>query len=399
MRPLKPEHKSQSERSERSVLCKKNNAFLLRILFSAVLRRRSRLLVALTGITIGAAVLLGMVTLCYDIPRQMSREFRSYGANMLLVAAGKESSMTRADVERAVALLPADKRVGLTPFRYATVRSNRQPYTAVGTDFEQVKKTRPYWRVTGEWPRRDDEILIGVDVAESAHLAPGRALTLEVRDKEHSRHEKEVSIRGVLRTGGVEDGFLFMSLAGMEAMTGEPGEVDVAEVSIMASGQELKALAAAIRAGQDPVEPRLVKRVAQSEETVLQKLETLVYLVTGIVLGLTMICVATTMMTVVMERRWEIGLKKAIGAENRRIAREFLGEGLILGVLGGFLGSVCGLVFAQVISSEVFNHSIAIEFSLIPLTVIVSAVVTVIACLIPIRRAMDVEPALVLRGE
>jgi putative ABC transport system permease protein len=378
---------------------KKNNAFILRILFSSVVRRRSRLLVALTGIAIGAAVLLGMVTLCYDIPKQMSQEFRSYGANMLLVAAGKESSMTRADVERVATLLPADKLVGLAPYRYLTVRSNMQPYTAVGADFEQVQKTRPYWRVAGEWPRRDGDILIGADVAEFTLLSPGRALTLEGRDKEQSRYEKKVTVTGVVRTGGAEDGFIFMSLSDMEAMTGEPGCVDVAEISIMAGGEELKTLASAIRAGQNRVEPRLVKKVTRSEETVLNKLKTLVYLVTLIVLGLTMICVATTMMTVVMERRREIGLKKAIGAENRRIAREFLGEGLILGVLGGFLGSACGLVFAQVISSHVFNRSIAIEFYLIPLTVIVSAVVTIIACLIPVRRAMDVEPALVLRGE
>jgi putative ABC transport system permease protein len=333
----------------------------------------------------------------------MSQEFRSYGANMVFIAAGKEASMTRADVERAAALLPANRLIGMTPYRYVTVRGNMQPYTAVGTDFAQVKKTRPYWRVAGQWPQREGEVLIGADVAEFTLLSPGRTLTLTGRDKEQSRYEMEATVTGVVQTGGVEDGFIFMSLSDMDAMIGESGDgggdIDVAEVSLMASGEELKALSAAIRAGQDTVEPRLVKRVAQSEETVLKKLETLVYLVTVIVLGLTMICVATTMMTVVMERRREIGLKKAIGAENRRIAREFLGEGLILGVLGGFLGSACGLVFAQVVSSHVFNRSIAIEFYLIPLTVIVSAAVTVVACLIPVRRAVDIEPALVLRGE
>ena len=368
-------------------------------MLSSIVRRRSRLLVALTGIAIGAAVLLGMVTLSFDIPRQMSREFRSYGANMVLMAAGKESLMMRADVERAASLLPADKLVGLTPYRYETVRSNMLPYTAVGTDFEQVRKTSPYWQVSGQWPERDGDILIGADVAEFTKFAPGRTLTLEGRDKEQSRYEKEVTVTGVVKTGGVEDGFIFMSLEGMEDMTGEPGYVDVAEISIMAGGQELRDLAEAVRAGQSQVEPRLVKRVTQSEETVLTKLKTLVWLVTVIVLGLTMICVATTMMTVVMERRREIGLKKAIGAENRSIAREFLAEGLILGVIGGFVGSACGLVFAQVISSNVFNRSIAVEFYLIPFTVIISAAVTVIACLIPVRRAVDIEPALVLRGE
>ncbi|KES15028.1 ABC-type transport system, involved in lipoprotein release, permease component, partial [Gilliamella apicola SCGC AB-598-B02] len=118
-----------------------------------------------------------------------------------------------------------------------------------------------------------------------------------------------------------------------------------------------------------------------------------------LVLVLTMICVATTMMTVVMERRKEIGLKKAIGANNKSIAKEFLAEGLVLGITGGIIGVICGLIFAQVISSNVFGRSIIIEFYLIPSTILISAIVTVIACLIPVKRALDVEPALVLRGE
>jgi putative ABC transport system permease protein len=376
---------------------KKNDSFILKILLSSIVRRRSRLLVALAGIAIGATVLLGMVTLCYDTPRQMSQEFRSYGANMVLVAAGKEPLMMH-DIEYVTSLLPTDKLVGLTPYRYETMRSNL-PYTVVGTDFEQVRKTSPYWQVKGDWPSKDGDILIGTDVAEFTKIIPGRTLILEGWSRERSSYEKEVTVTGVVKTGGIEDEFIFMPLDGLENMAGTPGYVDMVEISIMVSGQELRDLASSIQAGQSKVEPRLVKRVAQSEETVLTKLKILVYLVTMIVLVLTMICVATTMMTVVMERRREIGLKKAIGAENKSIAREFLAEGLILGIMGGFVGAACGLGFAQVVSANVFNRSIAIEFYLIPLTVIISALVTIIACLIPVRRAVNIEPALVLRGE
>ena len=61
----------------------KNQRFILKTLFSSLIRRRSRIAIALLGVAIGATVLLGMVTLCYDIPRQMGQEFRSYGANLL----------------------------------------------------------------------------------------------------------------------------------------------------------------------------------------------------------------------------------------------------------------------------------------------------------------------------
>jgi putative ABC transport system permease protein len=147
------------------------------------------------------------------------------------------------------------------------------------------------------------------------------------------------------------------------------------------------------------VEARLVVRVARSEETVMGKLTWLVYLVTLVVLTLTMICVSTTMMTVVIERRKEIGLKKALGAESRFVAREFLGEGVMLGVAGGLLGSAAGLGFARIVSYSVFGRGLTPEGHLVPVTVIVSAVVTVLASLIPVRRAVDVEPAAVLRGE
>ena len=114
---------------------------------------------------------------------------------------------------------------------------------------------------------------------------------------------------------------------------------------------------------------------------------------------LTMICVTTTMMAMVMERRKEIGLKKAIGAENRSIVSEFMGTGIVLGVLGGCLGCVMGYFFASAISFSVFGRSVSIVPAVIVITLGLSVVVTVIACILPVRRAVRIEPALVLRGE
>jgi putative ABC transport system permease protein len=105
------------------------------------------------------------------------------------------------------------------------------------------------------------------------------------------------------------------------------------------------------------------------------------------------------MMTVVMERRREIGLKKALGAENGRVAREFLAEGLMLGVLGGLIGSFCGLLFARLVSYSVFGRGLTPELHLVPITVLASALVTIVSSLWPVRKAVDVEPALVLKGE
>jgi putative ABC transport system permease protein len=105
------------------------------------------------------------------------------------------------------------------------------------------------------------------------------------------------------------------------------------------------------------------------------------------------------MMSMVMERRRERGLKKAIGAENRSIVIEFLGEGMVLGLAGGIIGSVLGCFFAQQISMSVFGRSISLDPLLVLATIVISLVVTIVACILPIRRAISIDPAIVLRGE
>jgi putative ABC transport system permease protein len=377
---------------------KGNGAFLIRMLTGSLFRRRSRMLAALFGIAIGATVLLGMITLCYDIPRQLSREFRSYGANMIFLSSGQEP-LSLAEAGRAAALLPKENLLGMTPFRYIPVRSAMVPHTAVGTDFLAVRKTSPSWQVEGRWPERENEVLAGTDIAEFSGLTPGKTLSIDGRNSSQARFQKDITVTGILRTGGAEDGFLFMDLAAMAAMTGEDGLADAVEISLGENEADLQILSAAIHEAVPAVEARLVKRVTQSEAAVLGKLDMLVSLVTLVVLILTMICVATTMMAVVMERRREIGLKMALGAEKRRIAGEFMAEGVLLGAAGSLAGGACGFLFAQIVCNQVFGRSIEIVFSLIPLTVIVSVAVTMAACLIPARQAMDVEPALVLRGE
>ena len=211
--------------------------------------------------------------------------------------------------------------------------------------------------------------------------------------------ERSMTVSGLLETGGSEEEYLYLSLEDLEALTGEAGGLDAAELSVSAAQDQLRAYADAVNAEVDGVTAQLVKRVTQSESAVLTKLQALVFLVTAVVLALTMICVATTMTAVVTERRKEIGLRKALGASNRSIIQEFMGEGLLLGGAGGVLGCVLGFAFAQEVSVQVFGSSIAFRPLLLPLTALVSVLVTGCACLLPVRSAADVDPALVLKGE
>jgi putative ABC transport system permease protein len=393
--------------------------FYLKMAVSSLLRRRSRMLTALLAVTIGATILSGLITIYYDIPRQMGQEFRSYGANFIILPAGNEAVISAEVMEEALALLPAGSVTGIAPYRYRLVKINEQPFMAAGTDLAGVRKTSPYWFVQGRWPEQPGEVLIGQETADIIRLMPGSTFRVTGTNPASqggggpaagipagigmgiggNTFGADFTVAGVLKTGGAEEAFVFMSLPDFEDMVGDSGTLDVVECSISADAETLETLAGRIGEQVPAVSPRPVKRLTDSEGAVLTKLRALVALVTVIVLLLIMICVATTMMAVVAERRREIGLRKALGASNQSLVMEFLGEGMFLGVFGGTLGAVAGYAFAQAVGLSVFNRSISFRPLFVILTLAASILVTALACIIPVRRAADVDPAIVLRGE
>ena len=379
----------------------------LRMITASLVRRRSRMLVALLAIAVGATILSGLVTIYYDVPRQMGAEFRNYGANMILLPDGSET-LTAGTVNEALSLIPSANLVGVAPYRYESVTINEQPILAAGTNMAGARSASPYWYIDGEWPSASGELLLGKEVATLLSTKLGAELTvsfaLTEEDADHSdlfvrSNRLKMTVVGIVETGGSEEEYIYLSMEDLEQLTGTSGEIDVTELSVSASQSELQTYAESISQTVDGASARLVKRVTQSEATVLTKLQALVLLVTVIVLALTMITVATTMTAVVTERRKEIGLRKALGASNASVIWEFMGEGLLLGLVGGLLGAGFGFAFAQAVSVNVFSSSIQFRPLLLPITVIVSILVTGLACILPVRSATDIDPALVLKGE
>ena len=389
----------------------KRSTLYLRMITASIARRRSRMLVALLAVTVGATILAGLVMVYYDMPRQMGEQFLAYGANMILVPSADSEGMTEVEIQKAI------EEVGNVEsdisYCYESATINDAPIIIAGCDLEKTYATSPYWQIEGALPSGANEVLVGLNQADFFSLKVGDTVSIAYLPSDaaavasganlngavEGKVFQDFTVAGILDTGGSEEDYFFISSEDMAALIGAELTYDVTELRVNADMQELQEAVERIQENVPGVSPQLVKRITESQTTVLSKLSALVLLVTVITLALIMITVATTMTAVVTERRREIGLRKALGASDGSIMFEFMGEGLLIGFIGGLLGSFLGFGFAWLVSTNVFNSTITFLPALIPVTIVVALVVTALACILPVRNATKVDPALVLKGE
>jgi predicted permease len=100
----------------------------------------------------------------------------------------------------------------------------------------------------------------------------------------------------------------------------------------------------------------------------------------------------------VAQRRREIGIRMALGAQRAQIGTQFLSLGLRLLAAGTVLGLIGAWLAGRAMQSVLFNVP-ALHLTTFAATAVVMSTVSLVACLIPARRASRVDPMIVLRAE
>ena len=105
----------------------------------------------------------------------------------------------------------------------------------------------------------------------------------------------------------------------------------------------------------------------------------------------------------VLERTFEIGLRKAVGATRKQVLRQFLSEAVMVTLFGGIIGIIIGVSVSYLISFIADILGFAWKF-VIPAYSVVLAVGFSVACglifgLYPARRAAELDPIEALRHE
>ena len=111
-----------------------------------------------------------------------------------------------------------------------------------------------------------------------------------------------------------------------------------------------------------------------------------------------MVGVYGVMSYAVAQRTREIGIRMALGAGRGEVVRMVVGRGVRIILIATLLGLAASYAAARLIRSQLFGVSATdlVTFAVVPIAL---AAVAVLACYLPARRAVQVDPVVALQAE
>ncbi len=415
---------------------------LARVILASLAWRRSRVALSMLVVAIGVGSAVALGSLSLQVGDQLAGTLRAAGPNFLVRPAdagfaailGDEASAARSG-GRLPERSPHDLKQSFwknnlleaAPERTVLARVSGVSAPVVGTWFDTeltigdevwrtgIARLRPLWSMEGAWPRDDaDEAALGRSLAARLGVRPGGRVQIESDGR-----VRDFGVSGVVTSGGDEDRLAFVPLAKLDSLDGGQGfdriwlsamvrptprggppdpqrdpegyerymcsaypENVVRELSSRVPGSEVLPLTEVI-AG----EARVVSRL----QRVMIALAALGLLVS--VLGL-----ISTVTATVIEREVELSLLRALGASAGGLGTVLLGETLLIAGAGGAIGWLLGSLAAWLIRGSAFGTQPSFHFLMLPVAVVLAALVALAGTLGPLRLALRLDPARVLRG-
>lgn len=367
-----------------------------RLVLRALRLRMQRVAVVFAALAVGAAIVTAMSAVYFDINAKMSQELRTFGANFY-VGPGMGNSMPEKSYQQIVDNAPPGLVTAYSPYLYGMARTELEKVVVMGVWFESLKQIVPYWQVTGNWigvSFDDRNAMIGYKLANRLELKVGDSVVLV-----EGEQKKKLQIKGIVEAGDATDNVLIINLPLAQSWLHQPDLISHALFSVNNERGQVDQFAEQLQKSYPDLEIRPIRKVSASEGQVLDKIKGLMGLVSVVILVLSTLCVNTTLMAIVSERSREFALQKALGAKSSDIVRQIMAETLIIALFAVVVGIIAGYILAQVLGHTVFSASIGLRAQVIPLTVILSLLVALVAAALPTYRAVNIEPAKVLKGE
>jgi putative ABC transport system permease protein len=365
---------------------------MARSAFAEVRRNPRRIVAVVVAIMISVGYLTASVTILASESATMER-------SVIARTAKADVVVTLKDDDRG--LVPAISQLeGVTSADLSFLSHGRVTGSSEWVQ-QQSLPSNPALRWTdiaeGAWPRGPDEIALGTITAKQLNMRVGDQITIN-----DANSSATLRVAGLTHEGNsLLSGLAQSSFVAPEFYTGAVSIRQSLQTEILVIGAgDPEQLAERIRAvaGGNSVETSsaFAQRKMSEQTSGVFVLQLLLLVFGAIALLVGGIMIVNTFLILVVQRRRQIGLLRAVGASSAQIRRSLLVEALTVGVIGSVMGVLLGIAVSAVVA-----HSIGEELTTpalqIGLVCATGVVVTVLSVLVPARRATRISPLEALR--
>jgi putative ABC transport system permease protein len=277
------------------------------------------------------------------------------------------------------------------PFGLIVARTtDGQPIVVAGIDFDRVKQLDRWWSVSA-WPAAAHQVLVGV---RALPLVSPKNQPFDLTFQGYAVHVVPV---GTVQTGAAEDSRIYVPLAEFVSWT----EVQPSTIEVAASGSPAEVATVMNQLGQaiPAADVRPVRQIMEGEARVLGKTRATLLAAAALIILTAALCVLSTLMGWVFDRRRDFAIMKALGASERLLNGFFAAEAAALGATGAVVGFLVGIGIAAWIGRANFHAPVVPRLGVLPIVLAGSIAVTLISAILPISLLRRVQPAVILRGE
>ncbi len=395
-----------------------------------IFQRNNQLISSLIAVSLGIAVMVAIESTTHYSEKAVAGELDALGANILILP--KDATVQdyySADFQQSeipenyVSVLTNSDLEGidnLSPKLSVPVDVNGHKATLTGILPKNEFKSKALWQdalgifsrpqgcgikvripgisdTTKNLVRRriiddlaQDAVLIGADIATSLGIKEDDFI--EVLGK-------RFNVKGVLPiTGTVDDGRLFAHLHTVQKLAGKGSVLHSIEIvgccSAISGGliQKINKLLPDARV----VTITQIVQTQLKTNTVMRRISIILLIVIILIGGAS---IANYMFANVYERRREIGIYMAMGADSTWILKLFLLKSLIIGIAGGIIGYVLGSVLAIILGPQIAGVTVFPMAAYAIYSVLISTAIALAASAIPAIKATKIDPSTIMQED
>jgi putative ABC transport system permease protein len=334
---------------------------LLRLISWPYLRRHLlRTALTTTGIVLGVAVLVAMHAANESVLFGFAQTVdRIAGKTELQVSAG-EAGFNEDVLDKVQSASTVRVAVPVIEAVVESAIAGQGSLLVLGVDMTGDRSLREYDLDSGDdlvlqdpliFLAQPDSLIISKEFASRNRMIVGARLPLA-----SAEGTRTFTVRGIMKSSGLASAFggnlVIMDIFAAQKMFGRGRTFDRIDLAVK-PGVSLADCQRELAALLGPAfEVRPPSGRSQQFETMLAGYSLMVDLSSAFALMIGMFIIYNSFSIAVAQRRFEIGMLKALGATTRQIERLFLTEGALLGLAGSVGGSIVGLVVARAMSTS-----------------------------------------------